>query len=453
MKTILAENMLRFGVKNLTESNEKNINYYKLLTEQAGGAAIRNMNSNEAAIVNKVKTYPNFDGWGTILSFLKSNGLYFLFSQEQAADWILLGYIRKAFGTRLLKKYANKDRKFERDATTALANLSDDIAANVAEGEYETEVVQLNQHPEEKDKILSIGKVTKNGVDSSTGRVSAASNLEEVCRWANTYNIVNNPFINPKEGKGMEFGPAVVNDNGALVVSETWQQSEESSDIWMWALKGVTPAESKTDASVVQSPPLVVVGDLAQSSIDNKYDVFMYELTDDAKTKIKQVLDAAKSIGEITQLNVIGQASTESVNLGTSNQASNLLAKWRGANQPRSKNIMLNQLPSDDKINGKGTVGVVTDPKASGNAAIAYQRAAELAVYVKSLGNTPTKTTAAIVAGAADARKVIVQIQVKKPDETRPVDPTTLVNTVGSSGTVTEFAPLFQCVLIDVDLY
>lgn len=465
MKNILAENMLRFGVKNLNESDKTYIDTLSILTE---AVVARKLTDIEKAIITKVKQAPDFDGYGTISSFLNTNGVYFQFSQEVAADYILLGYIRKFFGQKLLKKYANKDRKFERDALEVTNTIMQTISDNIGQGEFEANVYQMNQHPEKQDEILTVGRIDANGIDKSVGRYDSSTNLEVMCRFINTYNLVNNQVINPKSS-GREFvSPGVYDsipgDSGALYIMDSGGEagifvtSEDVKDVWFWGLKGVTPAKSKTKGAMVTPPPLVVVGDLSQADIDVNYDVFLYDLDEKAKTEIKAVIDTAKSIGSIIELNVIGQASTETVNLGNSTEtgegpASKLLARWRGANQPGANDIMLSDLPPNDKINGKGQVGDVTDAKASGNAAIATQRAKAAWSYIRSLGLKPTSTTAKIVSGAAEARKIIIQLKVQKPDEKKPLDPQLFVDTVSQAGQSTEFAPMFQCTVTDVDLY
>lgn len=459
LEKLLAENMLRFGVKNLNTSNKNSIILLKeaaFLMEQGGAAFVRDMDAKEKAIVEQVKAVNGFNGWGDILSFLKSEGILFNFEVGVAADWILLGYIRKFLNEKILKRYVKRPEKFDAAANALVLSLNDTIATNVGQGAAQFAEYQFNQSPENGKNILTLGKITAAGLDKTVGQTYASdSNLEELCRWANTYNVVNCQTINPG-ASGYEMGKPEVNKNGALDIANSFLASEDPADIWFYSLKGYTPPAAKTTSATVTPAPLLIVGDVTETKIDAQYEPLVYKPSDAALKELLDVLTNARKLGELIDLTVIGSASTEKINL-TSGQA--LIDYWKTKNQPGADKFVSNasglqgeKLPPDNVIAGSGTKGDVTSDMASGNAFLANLRKREILNFLNKKG-FPVDFSKAEIADGEVARNIRVQFKIKAPDTKQIIEPKVVLNTIGTAGKTVDYGAVFKCRVADIDLY
>ena len=459
LEKLLAENMIRFGVKNLNTSNKKSIILLKeaaFLMEQGGAAFVRSMDPKEKAIIDQVKAVNGFNGWGDIFSFLKSEGILFNFDQEIATDWILLGYIRKYLNEKILKKYVKRPEKFDAAANALVLTLNDAIASNVGQGTAKFNEFQFNQSPENEKNILTLGKITAAGLDKTVGQTYASdSNLEELCRWANTYNIVNCKTINPG-ASGYEMGSPSVNKNGALDIANTFLSSEDPDDIWFWSLKGYTPPAAKTTVTTETPPPVLVVGDVTETKIPAQYEPYAYKPSDEALSQLLTTIQNAKKLGDIIDLTVIGSASTERIK---AKDGGELLDIWKKMNQPGVDKLVPNKsglqgekLPPDEVIFGSGTVGKVTDYMASGNAFLADLRKRQIVNFLTSKG-IGVDYSSAVIADGEQARNIRVQFKVKAPDTNQIIEPETVIRTMGTAGKSIDYGAVFKCRVADVDLY
>jgi hypothetical protein len=236
----------------------------------------------------------------------------------------------------------------------------------------------------------------------------------------------------------------------------------EEVDIYFWSLKGYTPDITKTTSSTTKPQVIKVVGDKVEPTpIEAGYAPLAYMPSQEALNKLVETLNSVKEIGEITDLVVYGSASTEAINMGTSDQGNKLIKYWMDNKQPGANEFvsgkadanMPNRLPQDAVINGSGKVGVVTDPMASGNAFLAKLRCDEIANFLSANRFTPAKKVYQITQGPNDARFIKVSFKVKKPDEATTLDPKTVLKTVGSVGGTKDYAAIFKCRVADINLF
>jgi hypothetical protein len=464
------------------------------INEGEGAAYVREMDANEKAAVALLKdnkTAAGFTGYGTILQFLKTNAIYFNFSQEKAADWILLGYIRLYAGTNWLKKpkidgkWVDKVKSDLKKWGDIVNEISKKIETNMADDTVSWNEYQFNQSPEDSNNINTLGKITAGGLDPNQGQYPSNSNLEEICRYVNTYNLVNNILVGWETSTGYEYGmPDIIEEKGKTqgyldfkggtfidnsAAKESFQKNptvgnREAQDIYFWSLKGYTPPSSKTKSTTTKPDPIKQVGDVIEPSpIDAGYKALYYKPSDEALNKLLETLNKVKEIGEIVELTVYGSASTERIDMGTANQGKEgqaLINYWKEKGQPgadkfvpAAANLNGTKLPADKVINGSGVAGIVTDPMASGNAFLAKLRCDEIANFLSANQFTPAKRVYQITQGTDDARFIKVSFKVKKPDETTTLDPKVVLQTVSSVGSVKDYGAVFKCKVADIDLW
>jgi hypothetical protein len=455
------------------------------INEAEGTAYLRTMDENEKAAVALAKdntTAAGFTGYGSILQFLKANEILFNISQEEAADWILLGYIRLYAGNNWLRqpkidgKWIERVKKDLIKWGSILNQISEKVETNMAIDNIDWTEYQFNQNAKNKNNINTLGKITVAGLDQSIGQAPSDSNLEEVCKYVNTYNLVNNVFVSWETSTGYEYGmPEIVNDknsstNGYLdfkggtfvdmsarknkIIKSGTTIDNETDDIYFWSLKGYKPDITKTSSAVTPEKKIVIVGNkLEPDPIEAKYAPLMYMPAADSLNQLLEVLTSAQKVGTITDLVVYGSASTETINMGNAKQAETLLMKWRGEKQPGANNMLVNELPLDAVINGAGAVGVVKDPKASGNAFLATLRANQIATFLSSKGFTVSQKIAQITSGTDAARFIKVSFNVKQPDNNTIIPAQTVLKTVESLGGTKDYAAIFKCKVADIDLW
>jgi hypothetical protein len=471
---------------------------------EAATPIIREMDESEKAALELVSTAGGgFEGFGTIATQLKNKKIFFNISAEEAAKWFVLGYLRVYAGTNWLKqskidgKWVERAKKDMAGFQSKLEEIDEVISSNWGENEIEDskrtdEPIQFNRAGENSSNIYTIGKLTKMGPDTSVGRTANESNLEEVCRYVNTYNLVNHIFIAWDSSSGKEYGDPSISDEdktkGYLNIYDSFidnssakssliknpdrntQYWNEASDVYLWALADYTPPTSKTSSSTQKAKTLTLVGDkIEPAPIDAGYAALAYKPSDAALANLLNILKDAEKAGKIADLTVYGSASTEPINMGTSNQGQALVSYWRENKQPGADKLAkqgsgmtgVTEVPADAKINGTGAVGEISsdDPRAtewtmsSGNAYLAMLRANQISSYLRQKGYTPENEIYKITAGAEDARFIRVSFNIKKEDSTEIIPAKTVINTLYKAAEVTEYGSAFKCVVYDIDLF
>jgi hypothetical protein len=480
------------GWRTLHESQE-----FKKLYESGGAAYVREMSEVEKQAVDLLKnqdTAASFEGFGTIRSFLVNQKILFNISADEAANWILLGYIRLYAGAGWIRQskidgnWIEKVKKDKAKWGTVVNQIDERIRTELgATVEPEWKEFQFNQSQTNPKNINTVGKITTSGIDSTVGGAPSDSNLEEICRYVNTYNLVNNVVISWDTSTGYEYGsPEIIKDktskvngyldfkNGSFIDNSAGKSSvmknlasyqngssADEIDVYFWSLGDYTPPTSKTTSSTTAPEIIKQVGDVIEPlPIDAGYQSLYYKPSAEALNKLLETLNKVKKVGEIVELTVYGSASTEAINMGTANQGQALINYWKEKGQPGADKFVpatagLNgiKLPADKVINGSGVAGIVTDPMASGNAFLAKLRCDEIANFLSANRFTPAKKVYQITQGAEDARFIKVSFKVKKPDSATTLDPITVLKTVGSVGGTKDYAAIFKCRVADIDLF
>jgi hypothetical protein len=369
------------------------------------------------------------------------NNLKILFTvtPEVAADYVLVGMLRIEFGKkRLYDKYANKDKKWEKDAEEILNSLHQKIEDNFSEegiAGWNSEEFKLSQGKDPKTgelaegMVLTRGKITSYEINGSGTSISATT---DITKYLNTYNLGHHSAIFPSAGS--EYDSMTIDENGAVDLRDHWGsqvtgQSFEENDIFFFALADYTPPSSKTEATY--KPPFEVTTPGAQTvaEVKDAFEVLDVVPKQDKVNEVLTFIEKLKEAGTISKLEVVGGASTEAVSGATA-------AAWA-----TKYGVAANTLPADAVINGTGTVGKVADPKASGNAWLASERgkrfAAALQRFPQMEGIAPT-ISAEIGADAGNSRFVKIVFEVKAKDTGIVVPGEWVVNTVATLGASTD---------------
>jgi hypothetical protein len=178
LERLLAENMIRFGTRNLSESHIK-----KILKEAFGApAAVKNPNPIIDSFINNSKNWgPNFTlSVQTVKSLMTKYGVKFSTTTvDTAAAWI-------AFSSQATAQYdqANPLKGTFKDVT----KLRDAVENSDTLQNWGSEtVIQLNESPNDPGKVLTVGSISNTGV---TGQdVGQSSDMSSILTYCNDYNI------------------------------------------------------------------------------------------------------------------------------------------------------------------------------------------------------------------------------------------------------------------------
>ena len=371
----------------------------------------------------------------TIVDSLNNLKILFNITSEEAANYILVGMLRIEFGKkRLYDKYANRDRKWEKDAEEILTSLHSKIDDNFSEeaiAGWNNEEFKLNQAKDPKTGQLADGMVLTRGAITTTvinGSGTTMSSTTAIAKYLNSYNLGHHSAIFPEQGS--EYDSMTIEENGAINLKDHYGaqvtgQSTEANDIFFFALADYTPPSSATAAEY--KPPFEITTPGAQTIAEVK-DAFEVLDVVPKQDKLNEVIDFIEQIqeaGTITKIEIVGGASTEAVSGATA-------AAWA-----TKYGTTVDKLPADNVLNGTGVVGKVTDPKASGNAWLAMERGKRFAAALEKFPQIevePLTVSAEIGADAANSRYVKVIFEVKAKDTGRLVPGEWVVKTLATIG-------------------
>lgn len=204
MKKLLAENMLRFGVKNL---NESSINAVKLLFEGVEELVDLTMSDimPTAEMKEQVANGTYKTEYDIVLAYFKQNGVLFSTSQENAA----IVYVN------------NQSFEFKR---------------NLLRG-FQT--IKVNPGPEDPSKILTVGNINSMFFENPQDQ-SAESDYIAAAKYLNSLTIAEVNMQN--NNSAAQSVLAKIAKNGAFDIAKT---SYRSSNFYFYGITTTTPAASK----------------------------------------------------------------------------------------------------------------------------------------------------------------------------------------------------------------
>jgi hypothetical protein len=436
-KNILAENMLRFGVKNLTESQVK---YIKLIMEQAGGIPpelpqIMGLD----LLKGDDLTAPIYNYFATAI---KNYGIKFSIGIGDPAAYMTVGYIANAAfrGDNVIKRAAKtsitrviRQSRGQRGAGAPAERIQVPSIAS-------TNILQLNfapSNPTGGTYILTVGKVTaKAGPDvNNAGRVSAYS---EVQKWMNDYNLktyltsgtttlVDKSFF--KEGDPKKGGGA-----GSLDLVNNPFGTGNNRGMVFYGFKDFEPQSGQTTATT-NTTTTFTPGEEISPQLGELFATGKITLAPDKAEAISAAVKDAQKLGKIEKMRIESSASADR----PTNISRAAFANMVG--------LPVDQVPLNPSVNNKSNN--VTDPMEGGNAFLAINRGQVAADAVKAVAGVPPtiEMKAKIQDGEDDAQYVKIFITVQKPDNTTTITQDDLTN-IGTAAQSTGVAGKAQMVVI-----
>jgi len=446
LERLLAQNMARFGTKNLNEHQIR-----KLLNEALGApAAVKNPNSVIDSFINDSKN------WGTkfttsvqtIKSLLTKYGASFSTTTvDIAAAWI-------AFSSKAIVQYNTtnplkgtfKDITKLRDAVEA--------ADSITEWGNET-VIQLNESPNDPGKVLTVGIVSTTGVTGQdAGQSSDMSNILTYCNDFNIGNIASDDYTGKKkagsyinqidifpysaDNKGNIKGGSFIQGNakttpGAGSLDLINSEQVNSTSCIIYANQQYKAASAKTTGTqtseILWTPGPETTADLPK----NLFPTLKVTMDANVAPQVTKAIEDAKKLGEITAMRIESGASYDRP------------VKLDQAGFAKALGLQPNQVPADPTADAEG---VVKDPMSGGNAFLAYQRGQSL---LKAIGNTAgvTPTMVAKVETGGDAAQYARLIfSIKKADQSTTTTKDDL-NSIGAKATTTALGGQFKIVKLE----
>jgi hypothetical protein len=436
-KNILAENMLRFGVKNLTESQVK---YIKLIMEQAGDIPpLPQIQGLEQLKGNKL-TAPIYNYFDAVI---KNYGIKFSDKIEpNAAAYMTVGYIANAAfrGDNIIKRAAKtsitqviQQSRGQRGAGAA----AERIRVPSIDG---TNILQLNLAPSNQNQsinpyILTVGKVTaKDGPDANNQGI--ASVYTEVQKWMNDSNLktyltsgtttlVDKSFF--KEGDPKKGGGA-----GSLDLVNNPFGTGNNSGMVFYGLKDFVPQSGQTTATTntttIFTPGAEISPQLGELFVTGKI-----QLAPGKAEAISAAVKDAQKLGKIVAMRIESSASADR----PTNISRAAFAKMVG--------LPVDQVPPNPGVNNRSDN--VTDPMEGGNAFLAIKRGEVAAAAVKAVGGGTPAIQAKIQDGEDAAQYVKLFMTVQKPDNTTTITRDDLAN-IGTAAQSTGVVDKAQMVVI-----
>lgn len=431
LEKLLAANMIRFGTRNLTEHQVR-----KILKEQTGNpGVVVNPNPLIQTFVTTPTSWPPIftKHVATMKALLTKAGITFSnISIDLAAAHIILctaGNSKELF-------QALKKGKIEMIGPIVDPQIVDNVTW------AKQTPIQLNESPDEKGKVLTVGIVTKDGPSNQTPGES--SELTAIVQYMNDYNIagitqhdynINVSGADDMEQINIQYPNSMIQPKqpgaGSLNIGNSFGE-------YTWPILYSTQKyTAATGASVGTQTTDVVWTEGPETKADLPQNMF-------AKMKIKldatltplltTAIEGAKKIGTITGLRIESGASfDEPVVLNNA-----AFAKEVG--------MASNQVPADPTLDKEG---VVTDPMSGGNAFLAYMRGKAIETAIgNTAGVTPTMT-ATVATGGAAARFAALYFNIKKPDGTTTTTKDDL-KSIGAKTNVQQLGGLLQIMKYDM---
>jgi hypothetical protein len=448
MKNTLAENLLRFGVKNFT--NEDLYQISQLLKEQA----------------IQMPSVPaiNLDAWRAIPQFAKDEGIFKQFMArnevlttlaDAAALAVLATYNINVSYTKLLSK---PDAMMK-----AMTKAGVDFSRLATEPSINYEMVQFNESPDAKGSVLTKGIITANSF-TPNNEPDGASALNDIVTYMNNYNILCAVNGIKSQVRALPYKRNTgVGKSAAIDGNFTFIDGIPGKDpgagsfdlelatgaydpLMLYGLKDYKAASGQTKGDIKSEVTYTPGPELVSNLGKQLFKTGTITPEPVLAQRIKEAVNAAKSLGTITAVRIESGASFDRPVNANNDQ----FAKMVG--MPADK------VPADPT---KDIEGIVKDPMSGGNAFLAYYRGIALKnalgneagvaptviakVQKGGTGATPEETEA--LRDNAQYAKIIFSI--KKPDDSTTITKDD-VNSIGAGSTTTALGGLFKVIRFDV---
>lgn len=415
LNKLLAENMVRFNTKNLTENQIK-----KILKEAIG--SIPAAKNPEPAIQSFITTKSN---WGplfaqnvnTVINLInKYSPVFSVLSNEEAAAWI-------TFSRVALQGYTSTNPLFKAKTVEKVKEAMEFAfqgnTYSITAWDSET-VIQLNESPDTPGKVLTVGTVTATGVNGQ--EPGNSSEYNDIIKLLNDYNIGQLASVDYRATRKGSYVPQIdiapyslvkqKITGGSFIEGTLGQPGAGSLDIenaldqnslfaiiystqQYKAASGVSAGKQTTTITYIPGP------EVTAPLPPNLFPVMGIKLDPAASPAIATAIADMKKLGEITAVRIESGASYDRP------------VKYDNAGFAKAVGMQPNQVPTDPTADAEGEV---TDPMSGGNAFLAYQRGqAILNAIGNTAGVTPTMK-AEVKTGGDAAQYARLVFTVKKAD-------------------------------------
>jgi hypothetical protein len=445
LEKLLAENMIRFGTRNLTERDVR-----KILKEQAGGAPgpVENANPIITAFINTPTNWgPTFTAnVQTVTSLLNKYAIKFTnASNEKAAAFISLMYNVPSSGFVKITD-VNKLKEAVEAQDNAITTFRETI-------------IQLNESPDEKGKVLTVGTVSATGV---SGRdVGNSSVMADIITYINDFNIskiASIPFLNKgtnvgenyesywitpfKRGaqggiltKNMDFitgTPGKTPGAGSLSLPGAFY--ENSNNFCIYASQNYTAASAASKGTQTTEITWTEGPETKADLPKNMFPVLSIKLDATLTPLITTAIESAKKIGQITGLRIESGASFDEP------------VKLDNAGFAKAVGMATNQVPADPTLDKEG---VVTDPMSGGNAFLAIMRGRALQTAIGNLAGVTPTMVAKVATGGDAARYSALYFNIKMPDGSTTTTKDNLAS-IGAKTNVEQLGGQFKILRLEI---
>jgi hypothetical protein len=432
MKNILAENLLRFGVKNLSEQQLQRISI--LIKEQATTKA---MPAIDIATLRSNQFFTTAEN--IVKPWIVKNKIPFGLPDASALVTIIAASSRKQDGW-----FGNDLRKGQ--TTQMLSKLNQsfvDAVKNTIDNSVE-DVIQFNEHPEQKGKVLTVGTVT--ATSFQPGDANGSSTIQDIMKFFNDYNLssqianwgAESPVITPYKptSNGIITGGDFVEgrvkkDPGAGALDMTLVIPGIGGDRLVTYFLGAArfePSSAKT-AGGMKTQILWTPG--PETTADLGKELFKTGTITPSPTlaeKVKEAVDGAKAMGTILSVRIESGASFDR----PVNTDRNGFAQMVG--------MPVDKVPADPR---KDIQGIVKDPMAGGNSFLAYYRGVAIQRALGNQAGVAPTMIAKVENGGDQAQYAKLIFSIKKADQSTTTTQAD-INSIGAGSTTTDMIGMFK---------
>jgi len=445
MKNTLAENMLRFGVKNLNESQLESIQ--SLIKEYTAPPALPAITG-----LDGLKDDPNTK---TVYSWVNTKlsqfDIKFSNAISDPAAYLTAGIIADTayYEAKFRKKMLNGTDivKLTRSKLFTTGLFSDQISGY---RDYKKYIVQFNESPSQKGKVATRDVITAAGALDGSGEGQASdytqiqmflndSALKQYLIFGESINI--EPYQSAKGAiVGGDFftsgNPKTTPGAGALDLTNLEFDSTQDSYAYCSLIGTVNydPESSQTTGTTTTTTTFEPGAEISPE-LGELFATGKIQLAAGKADEIAAAVKDAQKLGKIVKIRI---ESSASANRGTTSDRA-AFAKMVG--------LPVDQVPQNPGVNNKSNN--VTDPMEGGNAFLAVKRAQVAGAAVKSVSPVTPTITAKIQDGGDAAQYVKVFMTVQKPDNTTTVTQDDLKN-IGAGASNDSLAGKFQAVYLQI---
>jgi len=443
LEKLLAENMIRFGTRNLTDRDVR-----KILKEQAGSAPgpVENSNPIITAFITTPANWPaSFTTMvQSVTSLLNKYAIkYTNVSNEKAAAYVSLFQSVPAGGFVKIKNVNMLKAAIENE-DASLSNFNEKI-------------IQLNESPDEKGKVLTVGLVSTTGISGNDAGNS--SEMADILTYINDFNIARlitcafletrgtddfecywiEPFTRSNDYKltikggnfiqGNTGGGGVVPGAGSLALAT----AATTGYFCAYASQDYTAAAASSVGSQTTTTTFIPGPEVQALLPPEMFAKMKIKLETTKQPEIITVIEDAKKIGTITALRIESAASFDEP------------VDYDNAAFAKEVGMAPNQVPANPKLDKEG---VATDPMSGGNAFLAIMRGKALQAAIGTLAGVTPTMTAKVEKGGAAARYSKLFFTIKKADGTTVITKDDLA-TAGVKTGVAQLSGQFKIIRLD----